>query len=251
LFPRLLIALLILAAIFLLLRWFIKTPPKQVVRVARRTGVGAGIALLAYLGATGRLSWLFALIAAIVAAVYRVTHLAGLFPLIQRWLHTQGSAEGAGSASSTGQSRVRTTYLRMVLEHATGLMRGEVLAGRFKGARLETLTLEQLLALLEECYNHDQASAALLEAYLDRVHGDQWRAQAGAERREAGSVGGDGRMTRQEAYDILGLATGASVQEIIEAHRRLIQKLHPDRGGSTYLAAKLNQAKDLLLGKQR
>jgi hypothetical protein len=93
----------------------------------------------------------------------------------------------------------------------------------------------------------DEQSASVLEAYLDRRFGDQWREQVAGERPPPGGAGGTGQMTREEAWEVLGLEPGAKESDIIEAHRRLMQKLHPDRGGSTYLAAMINQAKDLLL----
>lgn len=242
---RLLIGLLILAAIIFLINWFVKTPPKQVVRVVRRAGVGVAIGVLVLLAATGRLNWLYALIGALVPIAYRVMGLLGLVPLIQRLLHLGQRAQNARGPAAGTSSAVETSWLRMTLDHDTGVMRGEVLAGRFKGARLHELTLAQLALLLEECREADAQAAAVLEAYLERVHGADWRAQAGA---QAPGARADGRMSREEAYEVLGLAPGAETQAIVDAHRRLMQKLHPDRGGSTYLAAKLNQAKDVLLG---
>ncbi len=242
---RLLIGLLILAAIVFLLNWFVKTPPKQAARVLGRAGLGIAIGLLVFLAATGRLNWLYALIGALVPLAYRAMGLLGLVPLIQRLLHLKQTAQNARGAAPGASSAVQTRFLRMTLEHDTGVMSGEVLEGQFKGARLHELTLEQLVALLAECRASDESSAALLESYLERLHGADWRERASA---SAGRARVDGRMSREEAYEVLGLEVGADKQAITDAHRRLMQKLHPDRGGSTYLAAKLNQAKDVLLG---
>jgi len=104
-----------------------------------------------------------------------------------------------------------------------------------------------LLQLLKECKD-DGESVALLQAYLDRVHTDTWQQQAGAQGQQQ-TASAPSEMSRDEALQILGLSSEASATEIIEAHRRLMQKLHPDRGGSAYLAARINLAKDTLLGK--
>ena len=134
----------------------------------------------------------------------------------------------------------------MTLDHDSGEIDGEVLAGRFEGSRLARLDLDELLELLREC-GHDEESAAMLQAYLDRVHGEAWRDRAG-ERARDGADSTGGSMSRAEALQVLGLEGDPDEAEIVEAHRRLMQKLHPDRGGSSYLAARINQAKDTLLG---
>ena len=239
---RLLFAILIVAGIVLALRWFARTPPQKLARALRRAAYGTGIALLIFLAASGRLNWLYALIASLIPVVYRLSALLGLLPLLQRLKsRTTGS-----SIPGTGQtSTIRTRYLRMSLDHDSGTMSGEVLEGPFQGRRLDQLSSQQLRLLLEECEKNDAQSAAVLHAYLERTHSQEYASQAGSDTSERA----DGSpMTRTEAYEILGLSPGAATQEIVDAHRRLMQKLHPDRGGSTYLAAKLNQAKDLLLG---
>src|SRR5262249_28021511 len=131
---------------------------------------------------------------------------------------------------------------------------GTVRRGRFAGARLAELKEEELVALWRECRAEDEASASLLEAYLDRAF-PRWREASGpgasrdGGRREQSAPRHTGAMTRDEALKVLGLASGAGPAEIKAAHRRLIAKLHPDHGGSDWLAARINQAKDVLLSK--
>lgn len=149
---------------------------------------------------------------------------------------------------SPGQSsRVTTEHLEVELDHDTGDIRGRVLKGFFEGRRLENLAPVELAHLWQDCRFSDPQSAQIIEAYLDRVH-PTWRddmARADGEQ----TSGPDGKMSREQALDILGLKPGASEADIRRAHRELMMKLHPDHGGSTFLAAKINEAKDVLLGK--
>ena len=160
------------------------------------------------------------------------------------WGTTSGPF-GAGNANkSPGQiSRVVTEHLEMELDHDTGEMRGRVLKGLFRDRDIESLTPADMALLWQDCRNVDPQSAQLIEAYLDRAH-PSWREDM-ARGEEDMSGGPDGRMTLEEAYEILGLKPGASEEAIRRAHRELMLKLHPDRGGSTYLAAKINEAKDV------
>jgi hypothetical protein len=154
------------------------------------------------------------------------------------------------SRKSPGQkSHVRTEGLEMELDHDSGHMEGRCLKGRFAGRTLSSLDKDELLQLLEDLRGTDEQGVLLLEAYLDRVAPD-WRDREGdgAERSETRARAGS-RMTREEAYDALGLEPGASEEEIRAAHRKLMMKVHPDQGGSDYLAARINEAKDVLLGK--
>lgn len=150
-------------------------------------------------------------------------------------------------------SRVRTALLEMQLDHATGAMDGQIFAGPFAGQSLGTLGVPDLLSMRAMC---DAQSLALLEAYLDR-RAPAWREHAQADAGggsmgggEAGSAAGDGgAMSEQEAYQVLGLEPGADAASVRAAHRTLMKKLHPDHGGSSYLAAKINRAKEVILSK--
>jgi len=243
------LALALAGLLFIFLWWFTRTPPERVARLLRRGGLVLVAVIVIYLAATGRLHWLFALIGALIPFAMRLLRLFQFlpWPLLQR-LIAGLQRRGAGASPSAGrQSRVRTRYLDMILDHDTGAMDGQVLAGRYRDSKLSAMNLQDLIALLDECQT-DAQSVAVLQAYLDRAHPD-WRDSVGPREQAHAGNGQSGAMTVEEAYDILGLQPGASREEIVATHRRLMQKLHPDHGGSDYLAAMINRAKDILLGK--
>lgn len=221
--PLILAVVVLALGLWFLARGFVAADPRVLARGLRYGGVGVGTAVVLFLAVRGELGPLLALGALAVP-----------------WL---GRLRRAAPPSAGQTSRVETRFLRMVLDHDSGAMSGEVLHGAFKGRTLTSLAPAEAAALLESCRDEDPQSAALLEAWLDRTRPD-WRERG--ERAET-PRGGSGTMTQEEAYEILGLPPGASAEQIREAHRRLMMGVHPDHGGSTYLAAKLNQAKDLLL----
>lgn len=157
----------------------------------------------------------------------------------------------ARSAPSANQrSVVRTAMLEMELDHDTGQMNGVVLAGTHEGAVLDELDEVGLRSLAREVAQ-DRESAELLEAYFDRrMPGwrDGMETDSGAGQ---GAARQSGAMTHEEAYQVLGLEPGATAVEIRKAHRRLMQGVHPDVGGSSFLAARINEAKDLLLSAHK
>ncbi len=146
------------------------------------------------------------------------------------------------------RSTVRTAAIEMELDHDSGRLEGIVLAGKFEGRRLDSMDLADLLDLAAGL-TADEDSLRLLETYLDSrfpVWREHVEAQAGDRQGGPAAAGG---MTKEEAYQVLGLEPGAGAAEIRKAHRRLMQRLHPDVGGSSFLAARINQAKDVLLSK--
>lgn len=179
--------------------------------------------------------------------------LAFLLPVFLRWRGFARWVRNMGGPSPGQSSDVKTRYLRMSLDHDSGVLDGTVLQGPFRGRKLGEMSQSELVSLLAECRVEDEQSATILEAFLDRVHGAAWRTGDGGAGAHAGAGGrsspwSGGGMTREEAYEILGLKPGASEKDIKAAHRKLMLKLHPDQGGSDYLAAKINQAKDMLIG---
>jgi hypothetical protein len=148
-----------------------------------------------------------------------------------------------------GVSRVRSAMIEMELDHKSGAIEGIVLAGMFEGNALADLNQEQCNALYRTCLADDPDGARLLEAYLDRRF-PGWRPATDGQTdtgRARGNSGGPGAVTENEAYEILGLQKGASRDDVTRAHRALMKKLHPDHGGSTSLAARVNEAKDVLM----
>jgi hypothetical protein len=160
-------------------------------------------------------------------------------------------AFGRRTAKTAGAvSRVRSAMIEMELDHDTGDMNGTVLAGSFAGRILNQMPEDALRRLHEECTRADADGVRLLEAYFDRRF-PLWRENAHAHAHARGAQPQTGTMTEEEAYQILGLQPGASGEDVRRAHRMLMKKLHPDQGGSTYLAARVNQAKEILLDRHR
>jgi hypothetical protein len=237
--PYLLFGLLALALFLIATRAFTLANPQY---LARNLRVGAGVVALAGAGVLlmrGAASYALSLAA---LGTWLVWGWSG-FPIPMRpgGPHTTAADDGASS-------RVVTDYLDVQLDHASGTVEGRILRGAFRDRTIDDLRPIDLAALWSECQFADPPSAQILEAYLDRRH-PSWRedlARGGTQsnpRTAAGST-----MSVDEAYAILGLKPGATADDIRQAHRDLMLKVHPDRGGSTFLAARVNEAKDVLLG---
>jgi hypothetical protein len=236
------IFLALLVAVLLFFSWYKRAPSGQRKRIRGRMLLFGGIGIVLLLLVTGHLNPVIALIVAALAIGQRILAVASMANMFKGF---RNSMKGAAGPSAGGASDVETRFLRMSLNHDTGAMDGVVVEGASKGRRLSELALDDLMDLLAVCRAQDAQSATVLEAYLDRVHGDGWRdASHGA---GAGHGAETFHMSPTEAREILGIGANASRDEIIAAHRRLMQKNHPDRGGSTYLAAKINQAKEILI----
>lgn len=234
--PYLILAIAVVVGLSLILLGLRGANPRTLSSFAKWLVIIFGMLLLAVLSLRGglvTLGWI----------------VIGLIPILLRWRALSRMARNWGGPKQGQSSDIETRYLRMTLDHDTGELKGTVLDGAFKGRLLEELEREQMLSLLQECRVHDEQSAQLLESYLDRIYGADWRAAGGGSGAESGGPAASGTMTREEAYSILGLQPGATAEQVKEAHRNLMVKFHPDQGGSTYLAAKINQAKDLLLNE--
>jgi hypothetical protein len=161
--------------------------------------------------------------------------------LIARALRQRPSGGFSTPGGGGQRTEVRTAFLQAWLDHGSGDVGGTVLAGAFAGRTLDALSDRELLDLRTQCAG-DADSLKILEAYLDRRLGPDWRNAHQPPR------GPHTDMTREEALAVLGLAEGASEEDVRSAHRRLIQRVHPDVGGSADLAARINRAKDVLSG---
>ncbi|KPQ29384.1 MAG: DnaJ-class molecular chaperone with C-terminal Zn finger domain [Marinobacter excellens HL-55] len=219
--------------------WLRNQPASQRKPAIIKLVLFAGTGLVLLMAITGRLHFLFAL-------------LAFLFPLLRRILPSllSGRVAGAAKAKPGNKSNVASEILDMTLDHDSAEMTGKILKGPMADRALDDLSEQEFIELLGYCRRHDEDSARLLETYLDRRFGDSWHADdhgSGDEEPSGDRGHTGGPLTNSEALDILGLKPGASREEIIRAHRKMMQKVHPDRGGSNYLAARINEAKECLL----
>lgn len=207
--------------------------------------IASGILIMAL---THRLYLLGALFAMLLPFMRRLLPLLlRALPFLAAWRKRKRQTQ----TQSGKRSQVKSRLLEMELDHDTGVMYGTVLEGPMSGRELADLEDDEFIELLQYCRGQDSESARLLETYLDKRFGDKWREddpQSGHEETEADEPEHNGQMTDAQAYEILGLEPGADRDSIIKAHRRLMQKVHPDRGGSPYLASRINAARSRLLG---
>jgi len=221
----------------LAVRWFVNANPANLARGIRMGAIWLAVAAVLAMVAAGRLPWLLGLIVPLIPLILAI---------LARRRRRQGPA-GDWDVSGGQQSTVTTKYLDMAFDHDSGVLNGRVIAGAFEGRMLSDMQLDELKALLQEVLAvEDTESSSVLTTYLDRTYGDDWRGgdHAGDDRRPPKG----GAMTRDEAWRVLGLPPDATDEEIRAAHRRLMKQAHPDHGGSDYLASKINEAKDILLG---
>jgi len=224
-----LLGLAVLAAILVLGRWFTNASPRQLTDAVRWSGLVISGVLTGFFFLTGR----------VVLAL--PLFLVFLYILIR----SLGMRLPAGPVRSGGkQSTVQTEYLDMILDHASGQMAGRVRKGPFEGRDLSDMRPEELMALWRECAARDEQSGRVMESYLDRHH-EGWREAAQAQDEAPRRAG---PMTPDEARELLGVGPKATEKDIRNAHRKLMRTHHPDQGGSSEEAARLNQARDVLLG---
>jgi DnaJ domain len=233
--PAVFLALVVLVVFALGLAWFLRARPSALAKVLRSA--------LVVMGGLGIGAFLIFGLRFLPGLLPELLGLAGLLVtgLIARALRNRPS--GGFSSPGHGQrTEVRTSFLQAWIDHGSGDVGGTVLAGRFARRTLDALSDVELLALRGECAA-DPDSLQVLEAYLDRRLGADWRSK-----QRPPPQGPRTDMTREEALAVLGMKEGATADEIRAAYRRLIQRMHPDVGGSADLAARINRAKDVLLG---
>jgi len=235
--PTLIAGVVAVIILYSLLQMFRAANPVVLARAIKIGGGVVALAVAAFTGIKGELA------VAVPLGIFGAG-LLGWSPFGASGFNIAGMFGGSAQRSPGQTSRVRSQFLDMILDHDSGALEGQIVAGPNAGHSLGEFDLPQLTAMIP---GFDAESVSLLESYLDRRF-PAWRQDAqgdGAGRQRRAPSGG--KMTDEEAYQILGLQPGASRDDIGRAHRALMKKLHPDQGGSTYLAARVNEAKDTLL----
>lgn len=232
----LILGLVVAFLIYAALRSFVNANPKNIAKNFRSMAGIAALVIAILMTVTGRFALAVPLFFVAVS-------------LLRGNLGTFNPFPGSARKSQGQRSRVRTATIEMELDHDTGEMEGRVVRGQFSSRMLSSMDEAELTQLYSECRTGDPQAADLLDAYMNKRFAS-WREGAGSDAGANHQAGmrPEGPISKGEAYEILGLEPGAGKLDIRRAHRKLMKKLHPDHGGSTYLAAKINEAKDLLLG---
>lgn len=237
---RILLIVFALLAVIMWLQIRSVSNPRKRKELTRKALLWSIVGILILLAASGRMHWVGAALAALLPLIRPILFFAlQNVPLLAAMYKRYASGASAKTTSS-----VESDFLTMQLNHNTGELNGDILKGPHEGKQLSELDQAQLQELLRYYGLHDYDSARLLESYMEQRFEQDFES---AEQSEKNSHIHQESMSQDEALAILGLDESADKADIIAAHRVLIQKLHPDRGGNDYLASKLNEARDLLL----
>ncbi len=236
---QLLIVVGVVLALWLVSNWFKTAKPSVAAQVLKKGGFAALVVLGLWLVLTGKLSGLFAVALGLMPWIGRIMRAHALWQTLRRF----GFQMKGGRATPGAASEIETRFVRMVLDHDSGRLDGEVVAGTYAGRKLSSLSEAQAVQLWGEA-QADEESARVVEAWLERAW-PGWRDAAAPEPPRGGA------MSVDEAREILGVGAAASAEDIRAAHRRLMLANHPDHGGSTWIASRINQARDLLLDRQK
>ncbi len=227
---KLLLGVLILAGLMWAMSWYAKAPDARrnsAIKSALLYGIAIALLLLVV---TGRIPLIFAAISAAIPFIHRLIAFKGLIGIVGRF-----------AGQKFGPTTLTTQWLIVEYDLGTRRLDALVTRGEFEHSRLSTLNEAQLNRLLIEV-KEDFQSRAAVNAYILSQHAG---GAPGANQHSSSAPHSD--ISVDQAYEILNLKVGATAGEIKRAHKKLMQKMHPDRGGSGYLAAQINAAKDLLL----
>ena len=236
--PRMILLLAVALTLIILIRRAQRQPPHKRRGAYLQIILGSAVVGVIILTLMGKMHWIGAAVTGALVLARQT------LPLLIRILPMLGGLRGQNTHAAGKQSEVSSRILKMTLDHDSGDLSGVVLEGTYRDWLLEELDREQLDDLMAFCQREDADSAQLLGSYLEQRFPDD--AGHTEHNTHAGSANATG-LTRAEALAVLGLGEAASEEDIVAAHRALIQKLHPDRGGNDYLAAKINEAKDFLI----
>lgn len=235
---RIIVLLAIVIAVAIIIQQLKNTPKERLKQQYWKLGLIAAAIVLIVLALTGRIHWLGALFGALLPLVRKsLPLLMGFLPKIKKHF----AKDKSKTTTENDQTTITTALLKITIDHHSQQLQGNIIDGPFAGQTLSALTFSQLQALLEYCQQHDQQACPLLARFIDQRFSERGQ--------QSGGTTNNADLSVAEAYQILGLAPGDSKDSIIRAHKKLIQKLHPDRGGNDYLAAKINRAKDILLAQ--
>ena len=239
--PYFILGTALLIGALLISRWYVNAPPSALLKMFKWLAIIFAVFIIMFFLTVGPKLWAFWALPVLLPWIMRARTAARL---AKNWSRMSNDNQKAPHDPEQ-MSEVETKFLKMYLVHQTGEMNGEVTKGNFGGKTLRSMPLEDLLELLSEV-GPDVQSVQVLTAYLDMYHSGEWQPQSNASESAGNTMGS---MSVEEAFNILGLEVDASPDSIKEAHHKLMTKNHPDHGGSNFLATKINQAKDLLLGK--